>query len=109
MSRFFFGLAAGALLMYSAMHYHVVRGNHGFYLVPKVSGNLSAVYVDTRRFDVSDWREHKPLAVAIQQTDQKQLIDDTSRQRIHQTVRGLVDGLLGDGSTAAPTRAAQGL
>ena len=97
LSRFLFGLAAGAILMFAAMHYHVVRGNHGCYLVPKLSANLSDVFVDTRRFDLEDWRNHKPLAAAIMQSDKKQLLGDSSLAGFRQTMQGLVDGLFSQG------------
>lgn len=92
-SRFLFGLIAGALIMYVAMHYHVVRGNQGVYLVPKLSNNLSDVYVDTRDFDIDDWRQHKPLAAAIMESNQTHLLEDASLKSFRESVRGLVDSL----------------
>ena len=50
MRRFIAGMICGAALLYVAMHYHVVRGNEGVFLVPKISNNLSEVYVDIREF-----------------------------------------------------------
>ena len=54
MSRFLLGMVTGAVLLFVAMHYHVVRGNDGVFLVTKISNNLSDVYVDTREFGLSD-------------------------------------------------------
>lgn len=93
MSRFLFGMITGAALLFAAMHYHVVRGQEGVYLVPKISNNLSDVYVDTREFDLSDWKNHKPLAAAIMQSNQQHLLGDSSLTSFRDTVRGLVDGL----------------
>lgn len=93
MSRFLYGMIAGAALMYVAMHYHVVRGNQGVFLVPKLSNNLSDVFVDTRQFELADWRQHKPLAAAIMQNNQSQLLDGASLNSFRDSIRGLVDGL----------------
>ncbi len=95
MSRFLFGMVTGALLMYVAMHYHVVRGNQGVFLVPKLSNNLADVFVDTRKFELDDWRKHKPLAAAIMQNDQSQLLEGASLNSFRDSMRGLVDGLFG--------------
>ncbi len=94
-SRFLFGMFAGAILMYVAMHYHVVRGKQGVYLVPKISNNLSDVFVDTRDFELEDWREHKPLAAAIVQSDQSHLLEGASLSSFRDSIHGLVDGLFG--------------
>jgi len=93
MSRFIFGMITGALLLFVAMHYHVVRGNEGVFLVAKISNNLSDVYVDTREFGLSDWKNHKPLAAAIMQSNQSHLLDDASLNGFRESVQNLVDGL----------------
>jgi len=74
MSRFLFGMITGAALLFVAMHYHIVRGKDGVFVVPKISNNLSDVYVDTRQFDLGDWKSHKPLAAAIMQSDRSDLL-----------------------------------
>ena len=93
MSRFLFGMVCGAALLFVAMHYHLVRGNDGVFLVPKISNNLSDVYVDTRDFNLSDWQQHKPLAAAILQSNQSHLLEDSSLGAFRESLRGLVDGL----------------
>lgn len=93
MSRFLFGMIVGASLLYLAMHYHVVRGNDGVYIVTKISNNLSDVYVDTREFSLVDWKDHKPLAAAIMQSNQSHLLEDASLDSFRSSIRGLVDGL----------------
>ncbi len=94
-SRFLFGMVVGAVLMYVAMHYHIVRGNQGVFLVPKLNNNLSDVFTDTREFELDDWRRHKPLAAAIMQSDQSQLLEGSSLNSFRDSIRGLVDGLFG--------------
>ncbi len=93
MSRFLFGMITGAALLYVAMHYHVVRGDEGVYLVAKISNNLTDVYVDTRGFSLSQWKEHKPLAAAIMQSSQTHLLEDSSLNSFRSSVSGMVEGL----------------
>ena len=96
MARFLFGMITGAALLFAAMHYHVVRGDEGFFVVPKISNNLTDVVVDIRGFRLSDWNRHKPLAAAIMQSNQAHLLSDSSLGTFRDTVDGLVQGLFGD-------------
>ena len=96
MSRFLFGMVFGAALLFIAMHYHIVRSQDGVYAVPKISNNLSDVYVDTREYSLSDWNSHKPLAAAIMKSDQSHLLKDSSLTSFRDRVNGLVDGLFSD-------------
>jgi hypothetical protein len=95
MSRFIAGMICGATLLFIAMHYHVVRGKDGVFLVPKITNNLSDVYVDIRQYDLSDWKEHKPLAAAIMQSNRSHLLEDASLGSFRESTRALVDGLFG--------------
>ena len=95
MSKFIYGMICGATLLYCAMHYHVVRGNDGVFLVPKISNNLTDVYVDIREYQLSDWQQHKPLAAAIMQSNRSHLLEDASLGSFRETTRRLVDGLFG--------------
>ena len=96
MSRFIFGMITGAMLLFLAMHYHIVRGKEGVCLVPKISNNLSDIYVDTRDFGLSDWKNHKPLAAAIMRSDHSQLLEGASLNSFRDSVEELVDGLFSD-------------
>lgn len=93
MSRFFFGMITGAAMLYVAMHYHLVRGQDGIVLVPKISNNLTNTYVDIREFTLEDWRSHKPLAAAILKSDQSALLSDATLGGFRENINGLVDGL----------------
>lgn len=93
MSRFLFGMLTGAVLMYGSMHYHLVRGEEGFFLVPKISNNLQDVYVDIRDYTLDDWKEHKPLAAAIMKSNQSELLSDSTLTGFRENVHSLVDGL----------------
>lgn len=96
MSRFFFGMITGAALLYVAMHFHVVRGKEGVFLVPKLSNNMSDVYVDIREYSLTDWQSHKPLAAAIMRSNQSQLLDDAALGGFRANVQSLVGGLFGE-------------
>ncbi|MEM6363687.1 MAG: hypothetical protein AAF539_11340 [Planctomycetota bacterium] len=93
MGRFFFGMITGATLLYVAMHYHLVRGDEGVYLVPKISNNLSDVYVDIRDFGLSDWQDNKPLAAALMKSDRAELLSDSTLGGFRDNIHDLVDGL----------------
>lgn len=95
MKQFLLGMVCGAALLFVAMHYHIVRGNEGVVLVPKISNSLSDVYVDIREFDLAQWKQHKPLAAAIMKSSQSHLLEDSAHQSFGNTVRDLVDNLLG--------------
>ncbi len=93
MSRFLAGMVCGAVLLFAAMHYHVVRGKEGVFLIPKISNNLSGVYVDIRDFRLSDWQEHKSLAAAMVKHNRSDLLEDASLSGFRTQVSSLVDGL----------------
>ena len=96
MSRFLAGMVCGALLLFTVMHYHMVHGNNGIVLVPKIRNELSLPYTDIREFDLQDWRAHKPLAAAIMQSNRSELMADSAQQSLGHSVAGMVDSLLGD-------------
>jgi len=96
MSRFLFGMITGAALLFIAMHYHIVRGKDGVFVVPKISNNLSDIYVDTREFDLGDWKSRKPLAAAIIQSNRSDLLEGASLQSFRDRVGELVEGLFSD-------------
>lgn len=91
MSRFFFGLVVGAVLMYGSLHYHVVRGNDGFFVVPKVTSELRDVYVDIRGFTLEDWKQHKPLAAAIMKSERSEVLADATLSGFRDNMHSLVD------------------
>ncbi len=93
MRQFFIGMFCGAAVLFVAMHYHVVRGNEGVVLVPKISNNLSDVYVDIREFDLPQWEQHKPLAAAIMKSNQAHLLENSAHRSFGNAVRELVDNL----------------
>lgn len=91
MSRFLFGMLLGGAAVYGAMHYHVVRGNQGVFVVPKIQSDLSGVYTDIRHFTLQDWRAHPGLAAAIMQSNRKPLLEDVSGHPLAGTAQNLVE------------------
>lgn len=93
MRQFLAGMFFGAGLLFVAMHFHVVRGNEGVVLVPKISNTLSGTYADVRGYTLNDWKEHKPLAAAITQSNKSHLLQDSANRAFGDSMRGLVDDL----------------
>ena len=93
-SRFLFGVITGVIMMYVASHYHVVRGNDGFYLVPKLKYNLQEVYVDTREFDPDDWLDHQNVAAAILQSNQTHLLGESTLNPLQESVQSIFSNLV---------------
>ncbi|TWU40480.1 hypothetical protein [Novipirellula artificiosorum] len=93
MSRFLAGMVCGAILLYVAMHYHVVRGTDGVFLVPKVSNGLSGIYTDIRDFQLMDWQQHKPLAAAMVKNGQTHPLEGSTMTTFRAQVDSLVEGL----------------
>lgn len=96
MSRFLSGVVVGALLLGFVMHYHVVRGSDGVFLVPKLENGLDAVYSDIRKFSLDDWRANRPLAAAIQQSNRTHLHDETPAKQPLDLLKPIFEGLLAE-------------
>ena len=92
---FLAGLVVGTAGFYVAHHYHLVRADEGFHLVPKVSSHLGEAYVDIRDFDLADWEDHKLLAAAIIQAGKPELLKDAANQSLLQSLDSVVDVLQG--------------
>lgn len=93
MMKFFMGLVVGAVVMYTAMHFHIVRGQNGVFLVSKVTSDLSDIYIDIRGFTLNDWKQHKPLAAAIIKSDRSELLNDATLTGFRENVHSVVDRL----------------
>ena len=93
MSRLLFGMLLGGALVYGGMHYHVVRGQQGVFIVPKLESDLSALYTDIRDFTLQDWKSHPRLAAAIIQSNRPQLLQDAAEGQLSETVHTVVDRL----------------
>ena len=87
---FFLGMVAGALLLFGAMNYHLVRAYDGVHFVPKVSPKLAAAYVDIRGFTVADWAQHPEIATALMKANQGDLMKNAASE----TLQAEMDRLL---------------
>lgn len=92
---FVLGVVTGALVIYGATNYHLVRAREGLHLVPKTSSRMAETYVDIRNFDVSDWAEHPQLALALIQADRQDLVENAAADALHHGLQRLLDS---DGS-----------
>jgi hypothetical protein len=87
---FLIGMAAGALLLYTAMNFHVLRSRDGFHLVVKRPARLSESYVDIREFGMADWTSHPQIATALVQANKQHLLGDSATRSIHQSLNQLL-------------------
>lgn len=71
------GMVFGGLLLWAALHYHVLNTTSGFHLIPKVNASLSNTYVDIRGFTVADWARNTDLALALTNANQADLVGNT--------------------------------
>ena len=90
---FIFGALVGAMLLYGAQRYHVVRSKEGIKLVPKVSTTFTDTYVDIREFRLSDWTKHKALAAALIQGKQDHLLSESTMDDFRDGIRSAMDHL----------------
>ena len=92
-SCFVFGMIVGALLLFAASRYHVVRADDGVHMIPKATAHLAEPYVDIRTFTPTDWDNHKSLAMAIVQADKSYLLQDSAAESVRRTFDDLLGGL----------------
>jgi hypothetical protein len=90
LTSFFAGVLTGGVLIYMAMHYHVIHANDGWHLVPKVDGQLTNTFVDIRDYKISDWAQHADIAAARVNANRRDLIDNA----VNDTFNSGVDRLL---------------
>lgn len=91
LGTFICGLIVGAVLLYAALHYHLIHAADGLHLIPKSDATISQTYVDIREFRARDWLERPELAAAIVEADQEELL----RSATDQTLKNSLDRLLG--------------
>lgn len=87
------GIVLGAAGMFTALKYHVVRADDGVHLIPKMSSDFTDVYVDIRPFTVTDWNEHRGLAVALVEAEKGYLLEDAAETSLRQSVDAVLDVL----------------
>ena len=84
LSTFLMGMVSGAVVVYGAQNYHLVRANSGFHLVPKNEATFAEAYVDTRTFTPEDWQQHPRLAADIVQAGKQHLLADAAIEHVVQ-------------------------
>ena len=90
---FLFGVVVGGALIFSALKYHVVRADDGLHVVPKLSSQFSEVYVDIRPFTITDWNDHKSLAVALMQAKKGHLIKESATSGLMRSLDNVINTL----------------
>jgi hypothetical protein len=88
---FLCGMIAGAVLLFGALEYHVIRANDGLHLVPKLDAKLAATYVDIRTFTLADWAQHPELAAALIDDDQHELVEGAASDALHKGLNQFLD------------------
>lgn len=81
--------------MFGALKYHLVRASDGFHLVPKVSAELAGTYIDVRGFNLTDWNEHRWLAMALVQSDKGHVLNASAGEQFQQSMTGMFQALGG--------------
>ena len=102
LGSFLLGAAVGAALLGMVMHYHIVRGKQGVFLLRKVSNGMADIYVDTRDFTVADWQQHRELALAIMRANRGEVFQQAAVRDLRSTAEEFVGGLLPGGSSGLP-------
>jgi len=87
------GFLLGAALIFTSLKYHVVRASDGLHLVPKLSANFAETYVDIRKFSFTDWNQHRPLAVALAQNGNSDLLKGSASENLQQSINSVLEGL----------------
>jgi hypothetical protein len=88
---FFLGFLVGGAVVYTSLHYHIVRAHNGMHLIPKMSSTFSETYVDVRGFGFQDWTDHASLAAAISAAGKTEIMQGSITQPIHEAVDGFMD------------------
>jgi hypothetical protein len=83
-------MVVGAVLLYTAMNYHVIRSRDGIHLVVKRPARLSESFVDIREFSMADWTAHPQVATALVQANKQHLLGDSATSSIHQSLNQLL-------------------
>lgn len=94
-SSFFAGMIVGAVGLYLAMSYHIVRASDGLHFVPKIAAKLDQPYVDIRSFTLKDWQSHQGLALAILKANQGDVMKDSSLDSFKRSTQNLLDQFMG--------------
>lgn len=101
---FLAGLLVGAMAMFTALKYHVVRAEDGVHLVPKMTSDFRDMYVDVREFDAADWNRHRELAVALVKADKAHVLQEAAMGGLRETVDSVLKNLQSPPTSIGPSR-----
>lgn len=87
---FLFGTVVGALLLYAALNFHVIRASDGFHLVRKVDSTLAGAYVDVRQFTPADWVQQSQVAEALVRANRTDLMESSVRDSLRRKLDGIL-------------------
>ncbi|MFC1757401.1 hypothetical protein ACFL2H_01360 [Planctomycetota bacterium] len=90
---FLIGIVVGAVGMYVALIYHVVRAPDGFHLIEKTTATLSGCYADIREFKLEDWKANPDLAVAISASGKTHLLTENAIGNVQDAGQRIWDDL----------------
>jgi hypothetical protein len=89
-STFLAGVAAGALLLYAVLNFHIIHASDGLHLVRKTDARLSDTYVDIRNFGPRQWLEQPDVLLALQQDGRNELIDIATEDAVNNGLRRIL-------------------
>jgi hypothetical protein len=89
-STFLAGVAAGALLLYAVLNFHIIHASDGLHLVGKTDARLADTYVDIRDFGMRQWLDHPDLVLAIQQDGRSELIGVATEDAVNNGLRRIL-------------------
>lgn len=84
MRGFVVGFVVGAASIYFAMGFHVVQADDGCHVIAKTSLGLKDTYVDIRKIDPSDWKDHMGLADALVKANRSDLLHGSAETAVKQ-------------------------
>jgi hypothetical protein len=87
------GCLVGGAVVYTSLKYHVVRANDGVHLIPKVTSDLNDIFVDIRDFTLTDWDQHRTLAIAIVRDEKGHLLEESANLELRGRVDSVLDAL----------------
>lgn len=94
LSSLVLGIVIGGVLVFGSHHYHLLRTDDGFFLVPKTESTFSDAYVDIRSFTLKDWAEHRNLATALVKANKQDLMTTSTVNSLEDGLKGAMEGAL---------------
>jgi len=88
LGTFLFGFVIGGAVVYTSLHYHIVRAGDGMHFIPKLSSTFSQTYVDIQGFGFNEWNEHRALAAAIGAAGKGELVQGVAAGSLQNAVDG---------------------